>query len=927
MKISFDTPPENSFIVKHMKLLMAVIMISCTLLCGLYLRYIWVKNQRTEEQKAITLTESLASQYNPKDVASLSGSQEDLDNPEYFEVKYNLSKLVETTNLIRSAYLIDERNGIMIILADSELTDSPDYSPPGHLYPEATDNVWESYRSGNTVLIDSADDRRGTWISTLVPITNPESGEVIAVFGLDFSGSYYSSRLQKQMIPEVISVSLFMPLIFSLYYVWYHYYKLRALRDKKALDEALYTSVFDQAPIGIAIVDNKKFVSESGIGKVTMNPMFENILGRTKPELANSEWSNITHPEDLEEDLDLFEQFKTGKIDGYTMKKRFLKPDGSYVWTNMKVTHFLDRLRDNPMHLCLIDDISKEKEFEDSLVESERSKSVLLSNLPGMAYRCSYDKDWTMRFVSAGSVALTGYSPDDLVDNKAISFNELIAPEYREESRKEWMRAITDRVPFKFEHEIIMANGERKWVVGLGQGVYNEKGDTESLEGIVLDISDRKEMENWLKHYYEYDSDTGLKNINSLRNQVNEDATKHLNMKRAIILINLSTVQRLNMAYGYTYVRELIKNIAKILKQFTSKKCVLYKTHDNRFVFYILGYSDENELWELSRKFKDALWEILKAERVGSGIGILEIDDSEKHDASKLSKKALIASFKAINLEENEIGICFYNSEMEAQIQHEEDIKQELTKIIDNEDGANLYLQYQPILDLSTGRICDFEALARMNSDKLGFIPPLDFIPIAEMTKQIVPIGWLIFHQAFNFLKKLGNMGFDEIGVAINVSAIQFSKNNFAEHLFEMIDEMQVSPTKIHIEITESVFASDYNQINSILDELRDHGLQVFIDDFGTGYSSLARERELNVDCLKIDKSFIDKIMVTQYDKEITGDIIAMAHKCGHFVIAEGVEYEQQRQYLLNNLCDKIQGYLISKPLDEEAAIEMLRKR
>lgn len=926
MKNSLITLSEDHFMFKHTTLFMAIIIMISLLVCGLYLNLRWIEHQQTETQVAVMLVESLASQLDPQDISALSGSQEDLDKTEYLSIKRNLSKLVEKTNLISFAYLFGEQNGNMIFLADSEPPDSPDYSPPGQIYQEASDNEWEPFRSGKTVMTEASTDRWGTWRSALVPITNPESGEVIAVLGLDYSASMWSTRLQQQMIPDVIIAFLFILFIIALSRVWYLYSKLKVISDRKTRDEALYHSVFDQAPIGIAIVNNKKFVSQSGIGNVDMNPMFEKTLGRTNRELANTEWMDITHPDDLQADLEMFEQFKSGKIDEYTMKKRFLKPDGSYVWTDMKIVHFLDSLRDNPMHLCLLDDISTEKEIENSLIESERSKSVLLSNLPGMAYRCIFDSDWTMQFASAGSIKLTGYNPEDLINNKVISFKDLIAPEYRELFWNEWTRVITDRVPFRCEHEIIMATGERKWAVGLGQGIYNEHGDIESLEGIVLDISDRKEIEYKIQYDYRHDKETDLYNLNSFHEILINDSKKKNHEKRAVININLSSFQRISMIYGFNYTQELIKNTARILKQFSTDNCMLFRTSENRFVYYIKGYSDKNELWEISQKIKDALWEILKVERVGAGIGIFEMDDAEEFDLNKASKKALITSNKAIEMDENEIGICFYDSALEAQIQREEEIKQELNQIVENEDSGHLSLQFQPILDLEANRISSFEALARIRTDKLGHIPPLEFIPIAEKTKLIIPLGWIITHQAFEFQKRLRSLGYDGIGVAVNVSAIQLFEIDFTTHLFELIDEMQVSPSNIYIEITESVFASDYNQINAILDELREHGLEIFIDDFGTGYSSLARARDLNVDCLKIDKTFIDKIMVTQYDKEITGDIIAMAHKRGHVVIAEGVEYEEQRQYLQNNGCDKIQGYLISKPLDADDAIELLRQ-
>lgn len=557
MTKSSATLSENRFIVKNIKLIMIIVMVICILICSLYLRLSWIDHRQTETRVAVMLSESLASQLNPQDVAALSGSQEDLTKAEYLSIKRSLSNMVDKTIQIRFAYLFGDQNGHMIILADSESPESADYSPPGQFYDEATDNDWEPFRSGKTVMTDAATDRWGTWKSALVPIMDPESGEVIAVLGLDYPASLWNTRLYKQMIPDMIIVLLFMLFIVALHRVAYQYFKLKALSDRKALDEALYRSVFDQAPIGISIVNDKLFVSESGIGNINMNPMFEKILGRTNRELANTEWLDITHPDDLQADLGLFKQFKSGEIDGYTMKKRFLRPDGTYVWTSMKVAHFLGGLRDNPEHLCLLDDISTEKEFEDSMVESERSKSVLLSNLPGMAYRCIFDRDWTMQFASAGSIALTEYAPEDLINSKVISFKELIAPEYRELFWNEWTRVIAEKVPFRCEHEIITATGERKWVVGRGQGVYNEHGDMESLEGIVLDISDRKEAENNLKYTYEHDRDTGLYNLNSFHELLMSDNKIRVEEKRAVININLSTFQRLSMVYGFNYTQDL----------------------------------------------------------------------------------------------------------------------------------------------------------------------------------------------------------------------------------------------------------------------------------------------------------------------------------------------------------------------------------
>ena len=221
---------------------------------------------------------------------------------------------------------------------------------------------------------------------------------------------------------------------------------------------------------------------------------------------------------------------------------------------------------------------------------------------------------------------------------------------------------------------------------------------------------------------------------------------------------------------------------------------------------------------------------------------------------------------------------------------------------------------------LATGR----GALGDGGVDAQGRISPLEFIPIAEETKLIVPLGYEIIRKALQFLQTLQSNGYSNLHISINISAIQLLRGDFLPALERIVRDTGVSPECINLEITESILAVNYQEINTILGDLQALGMQIAIDDFGTGYSSLARERELNVNCLKIDKSFIDKLMHLEPEQAITGDIISMAHKLGHCVVAEGVEHESQRQYLKAHGCDKIQGYLVSRPLDPDAALELL---
>jgi PAS domain S-box-containing protein len=569
-----------------------------------------------------------------------------------------------------------------------------------------------------------------------------------------------------------------------------------ALEQK--LDEQLLTidMILDQAPIGIAISHScdGKYANEA---MVRINPVYEQITGRTKEELIKSGWARITHPDDLEEEMENFRKLQAGEIKSYAIEKRFIKPDGSFVWVYL---------------------------------------------------------------VSAALAPL-----------KNKCFNHIC---------------------------------------------------------LIQDISDRKQIENALRYITEHDRLTGLYNRDYLKAQIIKDTKQKKGLKRALVGINLSTVQLLTANFGFLYTQNLIKKVAEALGQYCTDNRFLFHTYENRFVFYIVDYKDKNELIDFSDAISNTLESIFVTNRIGGGIGILEIEENQDElDIELLLRRLLIASERSINIFDREFKACFYDEEVESLLNREREIMQALFSIAEDDDSNDkLFLQYQPIVDLKTDSICSFEALARLRTEKLGLVSPGEFIPIAEKTNLIIPIGEKVIVAAFHFLNKLKEHGYDRISVSINVSAIQLLRPDFTSRLFELISEMHVNPENICLEITESVFASDYEIINHIIHKLRDYGLRIAIDDFGTGYSSLARVEEMNVHCLKIDKYFIDMLLNAKLNKVITSDIISMAHKLENYTIAEGVEHECQLQYLKEHDCDNIQGYFISRPLDEEVALELLKE-
>lgn len=925
-KITPKTTRKAFELIKDKRLLIAPVIFTVVmlLLSIIYLGYSWKSYVNKAKDDALELARSLNALLPSTHINDLTGKDDDLENPTYKLLKDSLMAVKRETATITFAYLYAVRDGKLIILVDSEVPGTDGYSPPGDEIGDTESIYYKPLADGDTIITPPVTDRFGEWISVLVPVTDGQTGEIIAAFGMDYPVTKWFSALWRNMIPDMVIAVFIIILTFLILYGWLLHEANRELNKQLDYDEALYRGLFEKAPIGIAIVDDLSFIYSTDYGMSTINPMFEKIMGRSTLELSKLKWTDITHPDDLQADLDMHKEFQDGKINGFSMEKRFIKPDGSVVWVDMTVSRLMGINDLVSKHLCIISDITARKETEQMLKEVERRQSVLLSHLPGLAYRCNYDEEWTMLFVSDGCYDLTGYHPKSLINNRDISYNDIISPEYRERLSKEWERVLANHIPFKYEYEIITSSGERKWVMEMGQGIFTEDGRVEALEGIVLDISVRKVIENNLLYINEHDRWTGLYNRGSLEKALQEDQYTNRKGKRALIGINLSLIQLLTANYGYQYTQALIKTAASALDALSTQNRRLFYTFENRFVFYITDYNDKSELMLFAEEAAKILDSLFVTDRISGGIGILEINDDIRDDFNLLLLKLVVASERAINIADKDFNICFYDAYIEMSVNRENEIRHELAKIAGDEECHGLYLHYQPILDVKTGKISGFEALARLKSEKLGLVSSAEFIPIAEKTKLIVPIGEKVLSEAFKFLNRLNELGCGRMQIAVNISAIQLLRPDFTDRLFELIANMGVDPRNVGLEITESVFAGDYERINRIIGRLKKVGIQIAVDDFGTGYSSLARVRELNVSCLKIDKSFMDRLLKVNPEEAITGDIISMAHKLGHIIVAEGVEKPEQRDYLVSKGCDKIQGYLISKPLDEDSVIRFL---
>lgn len=425
-----------------------------------------------------------------------------------------------------------------------------------------------------------------------------------------------------------------------------------------------------------------------------------------------------------------------------------------------------------------------------------------------------------------------------------------------------------------------------------------------------------------------YDSLTGLPNQTYLQEYLSELLDSSKQERLALLLLNCNNFKVLNMTYGFRYGNEVLMEIAQKLQGIIGKKAKLFRFDGDRFAVVAWDYKNREALREKAQNLLEIFREPIFS-KDGHQYLSMEISIVEKKELSDtVDKLVQDAALALANINKNEAySIAFYEDIMENQVMRQDKIEKTLRGCIMNPEEDEFSLVFQPKWNLQKNKVEGFEALARLSAEELGAVSPLEFISIAEKRHLIYDLGNLIFWKTGQFMNMLKAEGYRDAVVSVNVSGIQLLRESFVADFDSVLRTFGVEPGQLEIEITESVILENFALVNEKLQEIKERGALISLDDFGTGFSSLSRLREMNIDIVKIDKYFIDKISMNPEHELITADIISMAHKLGLKTVAEGVETSAQMEYLKNHNCDFVQGYYVSKPLSSEHALEFLKKQ
>ena len=513
----------------------------------------------------------------------------------------------------------------------------------------------------------------------------------------------------------------------------------------------------------------------------------------------------------------------------------------------------------------------------------------------------------------------------------------LINPDDRDTVRCAVERAVAEASSLSVQHRLALKNGGERILHLQADALLDEDGKPRELSGTVLDITQLRKAEDEVQFLAYHDGLTGLGNRRLFAEHLNRvlaQARRNHSMV-AVLLIDLDHFKRINDTFGHSVGDLFLQNAAERLKScvresdFVSRAthqdagAALSRFGGDEFMVALSGLSDLKEIGHVSERILESLarpFEIDGQEIVVTGSIGIALWPANGADVEELLRNADAAVYSA--KESGRSCYEFYDRSMNAVAEKNLRLESELRSALER---GGLEVHYQPKMDLGTGKITGFEALARWKHPEFGPIPPDRFIPLAEQAGLISQLGDYVLREACNQGKAWKESGLAPVRIAVNLSAYQFRTDELAEVVTRIIEETPIDPKQLDLEITESAMMQNQAVTVRVLSRLKGIGVTVSLDDFGTGYSSLGYLKGFPVDSVKIDRSFIQEITSNSEDAALTAAIISMAQALSLRVVAEGVETEEQLELLRAQGCEEAQGYLFSRPLTAEAATAFLR--
>jgi len=660
-----------------------------------------------------------------------------------------------------------------------------------------------------------------------------------------------------------------------------------------------------------------------------ISPALQRVLGYPQ---GGSNWQlfHVTeqiHPDDRDRVL---RELAGGRetLEPFRMEYRLQRHDGAFVWVLDEAVFIRNERGDTIREGFLVDITKRVQALEDLRVSEERFRT-LLSNIPGAMYRCDLDSDWDMEFISDNIEAISGYPASDFIRSRVRTFASIIHPDDRQTVEQIVGEAVARAEPFILEYRIVGADGGIRWVYEKGQGVFGAEGTVLWLDGAIFDVTERKLLQEQLAKQAFYDSLTGLANRALFQDRADHALARvaRRGSGLAVLLLDLDGFKLINDSLGHHVGDEVLVTVAKRILKSSRTSDTVARFGGDEFVILLEEDASESTAATVARRILGVLREpfLVQGREVslGGSIGIALTSGSDPTSTDELLRNADAAMYcaKANGRDRFEL----FEPSMHAKAVEQFEL---ITQMQRGLERGEFVLHYQPIWELADGTLTGLESLVRWNHPSRGLLAPGDFIPAAEQTGFILPLGtWVLDESCRQVRAWQEEFPTRQLSVSVNVSPRQLTESDLVGQVRAALELHEVDPGSLTLEITEGALLHDVEETKRKLDELKALGVRLAIDDFGTGSSSLGNLQRFPLDELKIDRTFV--MGMTEDASEGTSLVHAIVELAGALhlnVVAEGIELPEQLTRLRKSGCATGQGFLFAKPSVPEEIASLLAR-
>lgn len=685
-----------------------------------------------------------------------------------------------------------------------------------------------------------------------------------------------------------------------------------------------FRAIFDGAAMGIVQTDLQGKILES-------NKAIQQLLGYREEDLQNCYLNQFVYTSDVDIDLTMRKNMLGGQYNSYIISKRYCCKKGTLIWTNQNCS--IVRNQDDSFIINMIEDVTERKAAETARLAAEKKYRDIFENAIEGIFQCSFDGHYLN--VNPAFVRMFGYETEEQIYKEISNIEQQIHLEPKRYIEFIQQLKVQSEVQ-NFEYQARCRDGLIIWVNETVRVVKNNQGNLLYYEGIIENITERKNIEKKLRYDASHDQLTGLlnrraftkyltdalmnlhyhmpKQSNSLQHSVYKKLTEVEQIPFVVLFLDLDRFKIVNDSMGHLIGDKLLVEIARRLTQEIGKSDTVARFGGDEFALLLENVPNLITLEQYLEKVQQTLSAPYYLEQevfnTTTSIGVA-LSSAKYMNANEILRDADTAMYEAKRRGRGKAVI--FQLGMHTQVVNLLRMESDLRRAFEQEEFK---LYYQPIISLENHNTIALEALIRWEHPEKGLIMPDKFINITEETGLIVELGLWVFKTACEQLR-IWQMQFPHhanLGMNINVSPIQLKQPRLVYEIQDILEKTGISGHTCHIEITENAIMQDPEAILSVLQNLKALKTELYIDDFGTGYSSLSYLQKFPVDALKIDKSFIQKIEVSGKSTQIAQAIIALGEAFNLKVVAEGVENNAQVSILSAARCHQVQGFLFSRP-------------